>query len=260
MLFRSSAAHDTTAKTFTFPINGGSKTIPARSAAAGMQDGLELLVSLANHPETARRLAGKLWNFFVSEIDAADPAFIEGVTGVYVRSDTDMRAVLRYILNSRWFTDAGNFNARYSWPVEYVVRAIKEMGWNGFSVDSARVALNEMGQTLFEPPNVAGWQLGRAWFGTGQMLARMNFAAMLASNQKFNLARSFSAAEREQPDGVLEGMLRRMTPAPFAPNETTELLRYLAAGGPWTGSDTQMSAKAPGIARLIAGSGEYQLV
>src|SRR6476619_463853 len=60
-----SEAHDTTAKTFTFPINGGSSTIPARSAGAGLQDGVELVLSLANHPETARRLAGKLWNFFV---------------------------------------------------------------------------------------------------------------------------------------------------------------------------------------------------
>jgi len=255
-----SAEHDTTAKTFTFPINGGSNTIPARSAGAGLQDGYELLLSLANHPETARRLAGKLWNFFVSELEAADPAFIEAVTDVYLRSGTDMRAVLRYILNSRWFMDPGNFNARYSWPVEYVVRTIKEMGWNGFSVDSARVPLTNMGQTLFEPPNVAGWQLGAAWFGTGQMLARMNFAAALASNQKFNLARSFSAAERAQPAGVLDGMLKRMTPAPFAANETTELLGYLTAGEPWTGSDTQMNAKAPGLARLIAGSGEYQFM
>jgi uncharacterized protein (DUF1800 family) len=258
-VFRSEA-HDTTAKTFTFPINGGSNTIPARGAGAGLQDGFELLLSLANHPETARRLAGKLWNFFVSELDTADPAFIEGVTDVYVRSGTDVRAVLRYILNSRWFTDPGNFNARYSWPVEYVVRTIKEMGWNGFSVDSARAPLTNMGQTLFEPPNVAGWQLGRAWFGTGQMLARMNFAAMLAANQKFNLARSFGAAERAQADGVLDEMLKRMTPAPFAPSETTELLGYLTAGEPWTGSDTQMNAKAAGLARLIAGSGEYQFV
>src|SRR5204862_3329879 len=134
----------------------------------------------------------------------------------------------------------------------------KEMGWTGFSVDSARVPLTNMGQTLFEPPNVAGWQLGRAWFGTGAMLARMNFAATLASNQKFNLARAFSATERAQPDRVLAGMLQRITPAPFAGNETAELLSYLNTGGAWTGSDAQMNAKAPGLARLIAGSGEYQ--
>jgi uncharacterized protein (DUF1800 family) len=254
------AQHETTAKTFSFPINNGPNTIPARSAAAGMQDGIDLLTSLANHPETARRLARKLWNFFVSDLDAPDPAYVEAVADVYLSSDTSMRAVLRYILNSRWFTNPGNFNARYSWPAEFVVRTIKEMGWSGFSVDTARVPLTNMGQTLFEPPNVAGWQLGRAWFGTGQMLARMNFAATVAANQKFNLARSFSAADRAQPDRVLNGMLQRMTPAPLAQAETSELLNYLTTGGPWTGSDTQMNAKAPGLARLIAGSGEYQFV
>jgi uncharacterized protein (DUF1800 family) len=171
-----------------------------------------------------------------------------------------MRPVLRFILNSRWFTHPGNFNARYSWPAEFVVRTIKEMGWTGFSVDTARVPLTNMGQTLFEPPNVAGWQLGRAWFGTGQMLARMNFAAALASNQKFNLARSFNTADRAQAQRVLNGMLQRLTPAPYQSTEMDELLSYLNTGGPWTGSDTQMNAKAAGLARLIAGSGEYQFV
>jgi uncharacterized protein (DUF1800 family) len=258
--FYNPAQHDTTAKVFTFPINGGSSTSPTRAAAGGMQDGIDFLTSLANNPETARRLSRKLWNFFVSDLDAPDPAFVEAVTDVYLRNDTDMRAVMRYVLNSRWFTAPGNFNARYSWPAEFVVRTIKEMGWSGFSVDSARVPLTNMGQTLFEPPNVAGWQLGRAWFGTGQMLARMNFAATVASNQKFNLARAFGAAERAQPDRVLNSMLQRITPAPLAQAETAELLNYLTTGGPWTGSDTQMNAKAPGLARLIAGSGEYQFV
>ena len=253
------AQHDTTAKTFTFPING-SNTIPARAAASGMQDGIDFITTLANHPETARRLARKLWNFFISDLDAPDPAFVDAVTEVYLRADTEMRSVLRFILNSRWFTNPGNFNARYAWPAEYAVRTIKEMGWSGFSVDSARVPLTNMGQTLFEPPNVAGWQLGRAWFGTGQMLARMNFAATLAANQKFNLARSFSTTDRAQAQRVLAGMLQRLTPAPYQSAEMNELLNYLNTGGPWTGSDTQMNAKAAGLARLIAGSGEYQFV
>ena len=51
-----------------------------------------------------------------------------------------------------------------------------------------------------------------------------------------------------------------MTPAPYQSTEMNELLNYLNTGGPWTGSDTQMNAKAAGLARLIAGSGEYQFV
>src|SRR5262245_1475722 len=254
------AQHETTAKAFTFAINGGSSTIPARAAAGGMQDGIDFMTSLANHPETARRLAQKLWGFFISENEAPDPSFVEHVARVYAQNDTDMRSVMRYILRSEWFNNSKYFNARYAWPAEFVVRTMKEMGWSGFSVDTARAPLTAMGQTLFEPPNVAGWQLGRAWFGTGQMLARMNFAAALASNQKFNLARSFSTADRAQAQRVLNTMLQRLTAAPYQSPEMNELLTYLNTGGPWTGSDTQMSANAAGLARLIAGSGEYQFV
>ena len=72
--------HDTTAKTFTFPIySDGTRTIPARSAIDGMQDGIDFITALAQHPETARRLARKLWNFFVSELEKPDPAFVEAV-------------------------------------------------------------------------------------------------------------------------------------------------------------------------------------
>ena len=43
--------HDTAAKTFTFPIYAnGSTTIPARAAASGMQDGLDLINAVAAHP------------------------------------------------------------------------------------------------------------------------------------------------------------------------------------------------------------------
>src|SRR5262252_4139237 len=72
--------HEESAKTFSFPIYpDGGKTIPSRSAASGMQDGFELITALAVHPETARRLARKFWNFFVNETVQPDPAFVEAV-------------------------------------------------------------------------------------------------------------------------------------------------------------------------------------
>ena len=67
--FYNGAQHDTNAKAFSFPVyTDGSKTIPARAESAGMQDGIDLLGALARHPATGRRLAQKLWSFFISEI------------------------------------------------------------------------------------------------------------------------------------------------------------------------------------------------
>ena len=68
--------HDVNAKEFTFAIYpDGGRVIPARAAAAGEQDAVDFIAALARHPATARRLATRLYKFFVNETaepDAAD--------------------------------------------------------------------------------------------------------------------------------------------------------------------------------------------
>ena len=139
---------------------------------------------------------------------------MQNVASVYLQNDTQMRPVVRYILTSPWFGEPERLYARYSLPVEFVVRAVKETGWNGFSIDTARTPLANMGQTLFEPPDVNGWDLGRGRFSSGAMLARMNFASTLAANQRFNLARDANGV-RSSAENVMSYFMSRFTPAPF---------------------------------------------
>jgi uncharacterized protein (DUF1800 family) len=258
--FYNPSQHDTSAKTFTFAIyGGGDKTIPARSAADGMRDGMDFIAALAVHPETARRLARKLWDFFVSELESPDPRFVQAVADEYLRSNTEMKPVVRYILRSPWMLDAATRWKRYSWPAEYVARAIREIGWAGFSVDSARTPMTNMGQTLFEPPDVAGWSLGATWFSTGSMLARMNFAATLVSNQRFNLSR-LAAAARSTPDEMMTFFMNRLSPAPIDADPRAALMAFLEDGATWPVNDAQLLAKSSGLAKLLTGSSEYQFI
>ena len=252
--------HETSEKTFSFPIySDGSKTIPSRSESAGMQDGIDLITALAFHPETARRLARKFWNFFVSEIVPPDPAFVSATANVYLQSGTRIGPVVYSVLNSPWFNDPSAVYARYSWPAEFVVRSIKEVGWQNLSVDKARAPMSNMGQALYEPPNVAGWPLGANWFSTSTMLARSNFAATLASSQKGFLAVGLQE-QATSPQALMTAMLDRITPAPFDALPQQALLNYLVAGGAWTGNESQVSTRAAGLARLLVASSEYQLV
>jgi uncharacterized protein (DUF1800 family) len=177
----------------------------------------------------------------------------------FYRGGFQIKPMLIRLFTSRQFTDPANYFKRYSWPAEFVARAIKEMGYAGFSVNDALNPMITMGQQLFEPPDVAGWDLGPAWFTSGAMLARMNFAAQLASNQKFEL-RNAARDVAKSPEGLVSWALDRMPTAAFAGESYTALLDYARAGGAWTGSDTQLATKASGLAHLIAGSGEYQLV
>jgi uncharacterized protein (DUF1800 family) len=253
------AQHDTGPKTFSFPVypDGGS-TIPARSAGDGMQDGIDFINGLAALPATGRYLAAKLFRFFVSEFRPPDPSFVDRIARVYLSSRYDMRAVLREVLLSPEFWDARSVWGRYAWPVEYVVRLLKDVGWVGFSVDSALTPLANMGLVLYDPPDVAGWDAGQTWFSSGAMLARMNFASTLAANQRFNLATS-SKGFAQTPQGFLAYYASALDMAPSDTIVRDEWLKYLTATGTWTGSDAQRQAKAPGLVHLIGGSPEYQL-
>ena len=260
--FYNAGEHDTNAKEFSFPVySNGSKTIPARTAADGIQDGIDLINAVAAHPATGPRLARKLYRFFVSETDTPDAALIAKLSDIYYRGGFEIRPMLATLLLSPQFIDARNRYARYSWPVEYVARAIKEVGWAGFSISDANVLtpLLNMGQQLFEPPDVNGWELGPGWFSSGGMLGRMNYAASLAANQKFNL-RDMARGQASSPEALVALMADRLTPAPFTTDSYNALVDYTRAGGAWTGSDTQLATKASGLAHLIVGSGAYQLV
>ena len=138
---------------------------------------------------------------------------VNRIAGVYYSVELrHARRACARSCSSPEFWDPSSYFARYSWPAEFVVRAIKETGWTGFSVDTALTPLLNMGQQLFEPPDVNGWELGQGWFSTAAMLARMNFAAALTTNQRVNLrneARPFA----QTPQSVLSFVLERLSPA-----------------------------------------------
>lgn len=248
--------HDANVKEFSFAVYpDGRRTIPARAASDGMQDGFDLIAALARHPATAHRLCRKLWAYFISELVAPDEHVISDLANVYMQNDGNVKPVLRRLFSSDAFLES-EFQ-RYAWPIEFVVRAIKETGWNGLSVDAAMTPLVNMGQTLFEPPDVNGWTLGPGWFSTSSMLSRMNFAATLMGNQKFNLGRELQPY-RQSPERVVDYMLNHFTYAPISADVYQALLDYAGSSGAWTGSDTQLNNKGAGLARLIVASSEYQ--
>ena len=249
--------HDTTSKTFTFAIYpDGGKVIPARSSAQGEQDALDLVLALVRKPATAQRLATRLYKFFVNETSDPDPAVISAMSNAYLSGNYNIKTMLRTLFNSNAFRDASNYYQRYSWPAEYVVRSLKEVGWTGFSVNSALTPMSNMGQQLYEPPDVNGWETGSGWISTSSMLSRMNFAATLAGNQRFNLARD-AQPYRSSPGALRDYALARFRTMAFSTAQLTAMTDYLRSTT-WTGSDAQLQSRMPGLTRLIVGSGEYQ--
>jgi uncharacterized protein (DUF1800 family) len=257
--FYNAAQHDTGEKSFSFPIyRDQGRVIPSRAPENGEQDGLDLILALVLHPATARRLAQKLWTFFVSDVEAAPDGFVERIAATFVRSGFELKPVVRAVLASPEFDDPARHFARYAWPVEFVVRSVREVGWSGFSVGSALTPLVNMGQQLFEPPDVNGWELGGAWFSTSSMLARMNFASALTTNQRVNLRDA--ARGVRTPEALLEHVVNRLTVKPYERRDREALVDYLGAARAWTGSDADLLVKAAGLTHLVLASAQYQVI
>jgi hypothetical protein len=62
-------------------------------------------------------------------------------------------------------------------PVQLVVGLHRDLGLKNPDYAYLASALREMGQDLFEPPSVFGWQTGRAWITTSRALSRYNVLA-----------------------------------------------------------------------------------
>ena len=88
----------------------------------------------------------------------------------------------------------------------------------------------------------------------------MNFAAQLATNQKFAL-RDLSRGHASTHEELLGYVLDRLTPPEYSQSDYNSLLDYARSGAAnWTASDAQLATKSSGLVHLIVGSGAYQLV
>src|SRR4029079_3307332 len=97
-------------------------TIPA---GGGMSDGLRVIDILSRHPSTARFVSKKLCQRFIADDPPAQ--LIERVAQVFLKTDGDIREVLRAILTSPEFYSTAVFRAKVKSPLELAASAIRAL-------------------------------------------------------------------------------------------------------------------------------------
>ena len=142
------------------------------------------------------------------------------------------------------------------------------------------VLLAQLGQELFQPPNVKGWDGGIAWITTNNLLNRYNFAAALVEGERVplpslegqirnvmnSLAQDglamiapadvgslFTPAELSAPDLFLDSLQQRFLNAQLKPNRLESLHDFLKSRSPIEDNDIRKAI------RLVMSTPEYQL-
>jgi uncharacterized protein (DUF1800 family) len=225
--------HDLDPKTFTFPIfpsGANANTIPARTATAGVQDGLDFLAALVRHPATATRLATKLYQFFVNDITPAAAGPIATIAGWLTSSGFNMRTVMGQLFLSDFFLDDANVAARYRWPVEHVIGALKTLGPGTTPLQNYLTPLAQMNEVLLDPPSVEGYKGGPNWFTSNTMLARANFGRDFAAKRDDMVTLATQAGVKNDPGQLVDFFLVRMGIFHPDPALRADLIQYVLAG------------------------------
>lgn len=232
----------------------------------GNFNGDDIIDIVVNHPSTARFVCAKLFKYFMH--DAPTPEDLKPLTQAYLGSGYEIRAVVGTMLKSpAFYSDRVVYNKIAS-PAEFVVTTLRTLDVPLTSVGgSVSGSLHNMGQELFNPPNVKGWPEGQAWINTMTMLTRINFAGTLVTEMQRrdifdgNLMRRFqslglSGSRSDTPTQIIDAVWGALLPG-HTPSDATRAA--LVAFAQDDKGQVHFADKAGGLVSLILSSPDYQL-
>jgi uncharacterized protein (DUF1800 family) len=237
--------------------DAGPKTVLGRTGTFGGDDIPGILLA---QPACAEFLCGKLFRQFVTDVDEVPPGLIAPLAAAFRGSGYDVRVPLATILRSNLFFDPSVRRRRVKSPVEFAVGTVRalEVLKPTVQADALAESCARMGQGLFAPPSVAGWDGGPAWANSTTMLTRTNLALALLSADDAPMGKRLDPAALAARHGF--------TDAPGVAEFYTDLLVQDAFDGKVRSTVEASALKAPDpataareAATLILTSPEYQL-
>lgn len=250
----------------------------------GPLDGDDVIDVLVRKPACASFIGRKIWRYFVE--DDPPPKIVDAVAERIRVHDFEMRPVLREIFCSAEFYSPRVQRNQIKGPVQFLIQASKLLEAPAPSPLIVQNAMRQMGQVLFAPPNVKGWDGGKAWINTSTLLFRYNFASYLIDGSAMlpaysalehkaahagsrpdtatllaemrrdpvDVARVIPTELREKPPELVAHLSHRLFQAEAPPKERDSFVEYLEALKPDT-SDAAMR----GLLHLMMSTPQFQL-
>ncbi len=250
----------------------GVKTFLGRQ---GNFTGDEIIDIILEQPATAAFICRKLYRFFVSP--EVDEDHVSELAQIFRTHDYEIKPVLRHIFNAEYFYDPGNIGSIIKSPIQLTISLLRQMMPESVEPLYLYSAARTLGQTMLDPPNVAGWPGQRSWISPITLASRAYFgdAAILGGRidrSNFNrrqkpiqidvmaFARSFGT---DHPRELLQRWLEHLLPLEPAPVTKDFLLSVLLEGAAeddwslnYSGVETRVQNCLAEILRLP----EYQLM
>jgi uncharacterized protein (DUF1800 family) len=154
----------------------GPKTFLGRT---GTFDGWNIIDIIFEQEATARFLAAKLWSFFAYENPSDE--LVTALADALRSHNYELKPFLMTLFHSEEFYSASAVGSQVKSPAQYVVQLAEDLGIEDPPYAAMAKATATLGQNLFYPPNVKGWEGNRAWINANSLLLRYNLPPKLTS-------------------------------------------------------------------------------
>lgn len=231
----------------------GSKTLLGEAGQFGGEQGVALVAKQASAP---RFLARKLVRYFVMDEPTAADQLIEPLAIELRQNNLSTAPTLNRILSSNLFFSAHARARKIRSPAEFSIGFLRSME---ASTDAYRVAdaMKELGQGLYFPPSVKGWDGGRTWINSSTLLGRSNLIRKIIDHDKTRFGKiSLVDYLSQQNVTDAESLLAWIEPLMFAVSipaaAKARVVQLDAAGG-------DLDQRMKDAIHLLCSLPEYQL-
>ena len=143
-----------------------------------VESGQEAVDAVLRQPQAAMFIISKLFRFFIADEPVPPASLLQPLADQLVADDWNLQNTLRRMLGSQLMFSPLVRGRKIRSPIEW---ALNWMNACQLTTNLKKVsdALSELGQALFYPPNVKGWDGGRAWINSSTLVGRTNFVSQL---------------------------------------------------------------------------------
>jgi uncharacterized protein (DUF1800 family) len=217
----------------------------------GLFDGNDIVDLCLTQPACPRFLATKLAKIFVCPEPSAGQ--IEQFASRIRHHDMNLKPILRELYSSQWFFEQVNRRALIKSPLDLALGTLRAIA-DPISWPAVVQLLADLGQNVFEPPSVKGWEGGRLWITSQSLLQRANFATELTTSDKYGpLCGAVRQVASEAPERIVRKLERWLLTDSLDEMACQELVSFHRR------AEGNVEQKLRGLIQLILTLPEFQL-
>lgn len=147
----------------------------------GTFDGEDIVDILLKNDQTARFVVTKLWKEFVNVEPLEEE--VERLAAIFRKNDYMISPLMHAMLTSEAFKSSHHQLIKA--PAELIVGTVRMLN---IDVNKPQLLMRlsaQLGQDLFDPPNVKGWPGHTAWIDTASLLNRYTIMTYVTRNMTF---------------------------------------------------------------------------